>query len=442
VRPVERQVEPMTATQPAARLDADAAPTQLDQVDAPRLAVLTRGIAGGGVQKMSLHLAGELAARGWRVDLVSRRDGARADVPEGVRVVVLPRRLGWVGRRLAWRADRDGLAVLLRPVLACAIAPEPLRYLPGLVDYLRSARPIALFSATTYLNLVALWARRLAEVETRVLVSERDSLSGNLRTGGHRRAWRWRHAPPLLARAYAWADAVVAVSDGVADDLARLTGLHRERIRTIYNPVVPDDVEARCAEPIDDPWLAPGEPPVVVSAGRLVAKKQHGVLLAAFARLRAERPVRLLILGDGPERGRIEQRARELGVADDVRLAGWCANPYPVLARAAVFALTSNREGFGNVLVEALRSGCPVVATDCPSGPSEILGGGRYGELVPVGDVEAVAAALGRQLDRPQDRAALRARGAAFTTSRAADAYLAAVGLPSRPAVAASGRRA
>jgi glycosyltransferase involved in cell wall biosynthesis len=429
----------MTAIQPAATFDVHAAPTDCD---ARRIALLTRGIEGGGVQKMSLHLAGELASRGWQVDLLSRRDGSRDVVPPGVRVLVLRRRPGFVGRALALRSDPAGFAAMLQPVLGCAIAPEPLRYLPALVDYLRAARPRALFSATTYLNLVALWARRLAGSSARVLVSERDSLSANLRTGRSRRAWRWRHAPPLLARVYPWADAVVAVSDGVAADLAALTGLDRAAFHTIYNPVVAADIDARCAEPQSDPWLAPGAPPVVVSAGRLVAKKQYGVLLAAFARLRelrAERSdgrdprVRLMVLGEGPERRKLELQARQLGVADDVRLLGWCENPYPILVRAAAFAMTSNREGFGNVLVEALRCGCPVVATDCPSGPAEILAGGRFGELVPVGDVDAVAAALARTLDAPPDRDRLRARGAEFTAERAADAYLAAVGLPSHP---------
>jgi glycosyltransferase involved in cell wall biosynthesis len=420
----------MTAIQPAASFDAAAAPADCDP---GRIAVLTRGITGGGVQKMSLNLAGELAARGWQVDLLSRRAGDPSVVPAGVRATVLRKQLGVVGRGLALRADPAGFSTLLQPVLGCAIAPEPLRYLPALVEYLREARPRALLSATTYLNLVALWARRLAGSSARVLVSERDSLSANLRTGRNRRAWRWRHAPPLLARVYPWAEAVVAVSDGVADDLATLTGLDRSVFQTIYNPVVGADIEARSQQPLEDAWFEPGAPPVVLSAGRLVAKKQYGVLLEAFAQLRAQRSARLVILGDGPERGRIEQRARQLGVSDDVRLLGWCENPYPYLQRAAVFAMTSNREGFGNVLVEALRCGCPVVATDCPSGPGEILGGGRFGELVPVGDVPAVAAALARSLDTPADRARLRARGAEFTAERAADAYLAAVGLPAHP---------
>jgi len=425
-----RQVEWMTAIQPATSLEVSTAPAV---ADAGRIAVLTRGIVGGGVQKMSLNLAGELASRGWQVDLLSRRAGDLSVVPAGVRAIVLRRRLGLVGRGLALRADPAGFSELLRPVLGCAIAPESLRYLPALIDYLSEARPRALLSATTHLNLVALWARRLVGSSTRVLVSERDSLSANLRTGRNRGAWRWRYAPRLLARVDPWAEAVVAVSDGVADDLAVVTGLDRAGVRTIYNPVVGADLRARCAESLDDPWFASGAPPVVLSAGRLVAKKQYGVLVAAFARLRAQRPARLLILGEGPERSRIEQQARKHGVFDDVRLAGWCENPLPYLMRAAVFALTSNREGFGNVLVEALCCGCPVVATDCPSGPAEIVAGGRFGELVPVGDVGAVAAALARCIDTPPDRAQLRARGAEFTAQRATDAYLAAVGLPTHP---------
>jgi len=406
--------------------------------DSRRVAVLTRGLVGGGVQKMSLHVARELSSRGWQVDLVSRRGGDRSGIPEGVRVIVLEGKPGLLGRREAWRADPEGVATMLRPVLGCLIAPEPLRYLPALTDYLCQARPRALFSATTYLNLVALWARRRSGVSTRVLVSERDSLSSNLRTGRSRRAWRWRYAPPLLARCYAWAEAVVAVSDGVADDLAALTGLDRARLQTVYNPVVTDEIDDLCKEPCDDPWFAPGAPPVVLCVGRLVAKKQIEVLLRAVARLRRERSVRLMVVGDGPERGRLQREAVRLGLEADVRMIGWTDNPYAYMTRAAVFAMTSNREGFGNVLVEALYCGCPVVSTDCPSGPAEILGGGRFGTLVPVGDVAALAHALARAIDEPPRPGFLRERGAEFTTARTTDAYLEAVGLPLWPDETAS----
>lgn len=426
----------MTAIQQAAALDAAHASAESDGT---RIAVLTRGFAGGGVQKMSLHVARELAGRGWKVDLLSRQEGDRSGVPDSVRPLVLEGKSGLVGRREALRADPGGVRTLLRPVLGCLIAAEPLRYLPALSDYLREARPRALFSATTYLNLVALWARRRAGVSTRVLVSERDSLSENLQTGRGRRAWRWRYVSPLLARCYPWADAVVTVSDGVGDDLAHLTGLERSCFQTVYNPVVHADLEARCKEPTGDPWFADGAPPVILSVGRLVAKKQLGVLLRAVAQLRSQRAVRLLIVGEGPERARIVREAGRLGIGDDVRLIGWSDNPYAYMAEASVFAMTSNREGFGNVIVEALFCGCPIVSTDCPSGPAEILAGGRFGALVPVGDAGALARALAGALDEPPSPGVLRARGAEFTTARTTDAYLEAVGLPLWPEVAAPG---
>ena len=429
----------MTATHRAASMSAPAA---AEDCDPSRIGVLTRGITGGGVQRMSLNVAAELVERGWQVDLLSRKDGDRSQLPHGVRLIVLPARSRTIARALALRADPAGFGAMLRPVLGCAIGAEPLRYLSPLRDYLVESRPAALLSATTYLNLVALWARRLAGTGTRVLVSERDSLSANLTTGRSRRAWRGRHAPALLARAYPEADAIVAVSNGVADDLAQLTGIARPAVRTIYNPVVPPDIGAKAAEPIDEPWLEPGQPPVVLSAGRLVKKKQYGVLLQSIAALREQRPVRLIILGEGPERARIEAEARRLGIADDVRLVGWCDNPYAYMSRAAAFALTSDREGFGNVLVEAMRCGAPVVATDCPSGPGEILDGGKYGALVPVGDVAAIAIALRRMLDEPQDRNRFRRRGGEFTVERAVDAYLEAVRLPARPASGERGTEA
>ena len=161
----------MTSTEQPAQPDAAQVASGCDP---SRIAVLTRGFAGGGVQKMSLHVARELTARGWQVDLVSRKDGDRSGLPDGVRPVVLSPRISLAGRWAAFRADPGGLAALYRPVLGCLIAPEPLRYLPSLAEYLGRVRPRALFSATTYLNLVALWARRRAGVSTRVLVSERD----------------------------------------------------------------------------------------------------------------------------------------------------------------------------------------------------------------------------------------------------------------------------
>lgn len=403
-------------------------------IDSGRIALLSRGLTGGGVQAMMRNTAVELVARGYRVDLICRRRrGDRGiEPPAGVSLRYLPTRPRAFGRWQAWRAAPDDFDVLAKPVLFGAIASDSLALLPALKAYLTETRPAGLISATTYANLAAIWARTLAGVSTRLLLSERDDLAQNLAEGVARRAWRWRHAPPLIARTYPRAEAIVGVSNGVADSLAKTTGLARDTIHTVYNPVVTPDLAERAAAPIDEPWLTPGAPPVIVTAGRLVAKKDYPTLVQAFARLRATREARLMLLGDGPERDRIQAEAARLGVAADVKLKGWVPKPVAYMSRAAAFALSSTREGFGNVLVEALAVGCPTVSTDCPSGPAEILGDGAYGRLVPMRDPAALAEALNDLLATPPDRARLKARGADFTAARATTRYLDLLGLPDR----------
>ena len=198
-----------------------------------------------------------------------------------------------------------------------------------------------------------------------------------------------------MQRTYLHADAIVAVSNGVADDLANVVGLPRECVTTIYNPTVHPQLLALAQARLEHPWFAAGAPPVVLGVGRLGKSKDFPTLIKAFARLRTERPARLLILGGTDKvskwdesRDQLMALAAELGVVDDVSLPGFVANPFAYMTRAAVFVLSSQYEGFPNVLVEALACGCPVVSTDCPSGPSEILDKGKYGRLVPCRDPE------------------------------------------------------
>jgi glycosyltransferase involved in cell wall biosynthesis len=203
----------------------------------------------------------------------------------------------------------------------------------------------------------------------------------------------------LISWFYPWADRITAVSEGVADDLAQAAGIPRERIQVIYNPVVTPEFKAKTEAPLDHPWFAPGEPPVVVGAGRLTIQKDFPALIRAFARVRQARPARLLILGEGEERSALEAVVRQLGVERDVSLPGFVSNPYPYMRRAALFVLSSRWEGLPGVLIEAMYCGARLVATDCPSGPREILADGRYGQLVPVGDVAALADAVRAGLD-------------------------------------------
>jgi len=223
---------------------------------------------------------------------------------------------------------------------------------------------------------------------------------------------------------YPWADAIIAVSRGIAEDLASLTGLPQERIIAIDNPILSETILTKLGEPLDHPWFAANSPPVILGAGRLVKQKDFPTLLKAFAQVRATRPARLMILGKGRKRTQLEALAWELGVAEDVAFPGFVPNPFPYMARAAVFVLSSAWEGLPGALVEALACGCPVVSTDCPSGPGEVLEQGKYGPLVPVKDAAALARAILSVLDAPPDRAQLRARSSVFSVERVADRYL------------------
>jgi glycosyltransferase involved in cell wall biosynthesis len=398
--------------------------SQASALPRAKIALLLPSLAAGGVSPATLRLAGAFREAGHAVDLVlCKAEGAHlGSVPSGVNVVALAPERGAVARARLLKLDPLGAAVLARPALL-AWRPAPVQpYLADLVGYLDRSRPDVLLAAKTPTNLLALWARRASGLATRVIVAEHTLLSQSI---AHSRKWRWRHIAPLVARGYAEADAIVCVSEGVAKDLAGATGLPRSRMTAIYNPVVTPVLAARAAEPSPHPWLDADSPrPVVLAAGRLVPVKNFALLLRAFARLRSRRPARLLILGEGRERARLEALAGALGIGADVALPGHVANPYAAFARASLFVLSSDWEGLPTVLIEALACGCPVVSTDCPSGPAEILQAGRYGRLVPPGDVEAMADAMARTLDAPLPALTLKARAQAFALEPSVAGYL------------------
>lgn len=357
-----------------------------------RLALFLPSLHVGGAERVMLNLARGFAERGLTVDLVAAKaEGPYlSQVPEEVRIVDL------------------GASRILTSV-------------PALVRYLRGERPAAMLSAIDHANIVALWARKLAAVPSRTVVSVHSTLSRA--TAGESQT-RGRLVPRLAGWFYPWADAVVAVSQGVAEDLACSTGLPRERIKVIHNPVVTPEMLRKAKEQLEHPWFAPGRPPVILAVGRLTAAKDYPTLIRAFALLREGRTVRLMILGEGEGRVGLEGLVRELGLEKDVLLPGHVDNPYNYMARAAVFVLSSAWEGFGNVLAEAMAVGTPVVSTDCPSGPAEILEGGKWGRLVPAGNPEMLADAISSTLtDRP-DSAGLINRAQDFALERISGEYL------------------
>ena len=339
-----------------------------------RLAIFAPSMAQGGAERGALKLAEGLTRRGFEVDLVlAAAEGPRLpEVSPDVRIVDL-------------RARRV------------------LTSLPRLIAYLRREEPLALISYLDHANVIALTACRLVRYRGRVVVVEQNTLSEAAKHGKSRRD---RLMPQIVRAVYPRADYVVGVSSGVVDDLARFTNLPAEKLKVVFNPIVTPDLKERTKEPVEHPWFTDGSK-VFVAVGRLRPQKDFRTLLQAFSRVRAARPARLLVLGEGPERSDLEKLARELGVADDVSLPGSVENPYAYLSRAVAFVLSSRWEGLPTVLIEALACGLPVIATDCPSGPREILAGGRYGKLVGVNSVEDLAAAMEEALDgrlaRPPD---------------------------------------
>ena len=424
----------------AERLDDQPAGAHRLRASAPgRVAFLLDDLDGGGVQRTTLVLAGEFARHGHAPDLlVCRADGEFLElVPEGVRLLELERSSALRGCRVALRGDRRIGAALAGDLALRRRRLPHLDRLPALAGYLAAERPACLIAATTRINVLAVLAARASGAPVRTLLTERISVSAKLADR------RWRRLLPLMRRSYPLASRVVAVSEALADDVAVRVGLPRRDVVAVHNPVIDPDFAKELEAPLDHPWFAPGAPPVVLSAGRISAQKDFETLLRAFERVRRAQPCRLVILGknhDGRKRDARRQRllalARELGVADDVDLPGFVLNPFPYMARAGVFVCSSRYEGLPGSLIQAMACGAPVVSTDCPTGPREILAGGRFGALVPVGDAAAMADAIAAALDAPPPRERATARAHWFSVARAFARYreLAFPGAPGSPA--------
>jgi len=332
-----------------------------------KIALFLPTLGGGGAERVFVNLATEFANLGHSVDLVVARPGGslRGSVPPSVRVVDL-------GVKRVLQA--------LRP----------------LARYLTAYRPDVLLSAMEHANAIAFASRFVSRHSSLRLICTTHNVMSNA-TG----TTKDRLLQKLSALVYRRVEGVVAVSEGVAADVSAHTGLSRQRITVIYNPVLSERLQESARGPVDHPFLVNRDLPVVLATGRLTEQKDYETLLRAVAIARASRPLRLLILGEGEQRRSLEAFAASLGIKDHVSMPGFTANPYAYMCAADVFALSSRWEGLPTVLIEALGLGCKIVSTDCPSGPSEILDNGRFGELVRVGDANGLAAAIVRSLDSP-----------------------------------------
>lgn len=341
-----------------------------------RIALIAPSLRGGGVERMRLHLAEWFIAQGLDVDLVlvQAHGPYMKDVPQGVRVVDL-------------RSARTATSI------------------PKLAGYLRNSRPEAILAALPHIGQATIIARFLARLHMPVVVSfhNTENVRGSPRIDNRMGSRGLSRA--LQSRILRQAESVVAVSQGVADNITQQYGLARSKMNVIYNPVITPKLYSLAEQLPSHPWFQrqDREAKIVLGVGRLTAQKDFGTLIHAFANVPKIHNARLIILGEGELRPELEQLIRDLGIEDSVSLPGFQHNPYTYMKRASLFVLSSIYEGLGNVLVEALAVGTSVISTDCPSGPAEILKGGAYGSLVPIADSEAMTRAITLALERTGD---------------------------------------
>jgi len=334
-----------------------------------KVAVYIPDLGGGGAERVTLNLLKGFTSQGVDVDLVlpKARGVFLSQVPSSVRIVDLK-------------------------------AKGTFSSLLALCGYLRKSRPSAILSCLERANLVAILARRLTGVKSKLVVTVHNTLSMSI---GQSKSAKVKVLPMLIRRMYPDADVVGAVSAGAADDLIQFIGLPDSNVQVLGNAVVTPELLAASKKDPEHAWFNEGQPPVIVSVGRLSMQKDYETLIRAFAIARAARHCRLIILGEGEEREKLEALAAELGVQEDIALPGFAANPFAYMAHAQVYVLSSRFEGLPTVLIEALACGAAIVSTDCRSGPKEILNDGAYGRLTPVGDHEAMAKAILAALQDP-----------------------------------------
>ena len=363
-----------------------------------RLAILAAFSGQGGVEKMVLNLLEGFAPYDVEVDLLAIvRKQYRWPEIRNSRV-----------RVISFKSRHSSLA------------------LPEVIGYLRAQRPDVLLAVRDRAIRTAALACRLAGSDVPLFGNLHSLLGESLAAKNALQRW-WRLWP--MKALYRRIDGIIAISEGVAEDIAAVAGVPLDRIKVVRNPVVDARMLAASKDPVAHRWLGDGGGPVVIGAGRLSAEKDFATLIRAFGRLRECLNARLVILGEGRQRPKLERLVADLGLSDCVDLPGYTDNPYPTMAAADLFVLSSLREGSGNVLTEALALGTPVVATDCPTGPREMLQGGRYGALVPVGDAESLAGAMLQTLGNPPPPAFLREAVGEYHVEHSARAYLQALNL-------------
>ncbi|MCG5502172.1 MULTISPECIES: glycosyltransferase [Ectothiorhodospira] len=334
-----------------------------------KVAIFAPYFDNGGVERMLVNLACGLSKRGIPVDFIVNHSHSEflKDLTEPIKLIKLQEK-------------------------------NKIKIIKSFTKYIINTQPKAILSAKEDCDIIAThaWKRsgKQSKLYIRAVVNTTQQMMYRNIIRRYWSAW-------ISRTIYRNADGIIAVSRGVADDIYKISKPNIERIHVAPNPVITSDLFKKAQEELDHPWLTNHDKPVILGAGRLGRQKNFSMLISAFANARAKRPMRLIILGDGRRRERLLKQAEELGIANDVFLPGFVKNPYAWISRADLFVLSSLWEGSPNVLTEAMALGIPVISTDCPSGPSELLGNGKYGMLIPINDIDYMSHAIINTLDKP-----------------------------------------
>lgn len=337
-----------------------------------KIALFIESLEGGGEQRIMVNLSNHLASLGYPVEIVVTRSNGvfESQLSPIIQLISLGYR-------------------------------KPHYSLFAFIKYLNQNKPAIVISTLELINLIALLGKRITRSDGRFIIRVALMVSAKRHRFGKRLLEK-----SIIQALYPSADEIIAVSKGVAEDLSDFANIDRNRITTLYNPVISEELIHQSHEPVKHPWFADGQPPVILGVGRLTEQKNFEMLIRAFHRIQKQIDCRLVILGEGERRKNLETLITELEINEKVDMPGFVINPYAFMRNSAVFVLTSNSEGLPTVLIEALSCGAHVISTDCPSGPREILNNGKYGTLVPIGEVDPLVKAIlevfqGKKTDIP-----------------------------------------
>ncbi len=348
----------------------------------PHITFFVPSMRGGGAERVFANLANEFSNRNFKVDLIlAQREGPYLKyISRNVNIVDLQ-------------------------------SSRILKSFFPLIIYLKRKKPDVLISTLTHVNIVSIGAKIISKSSAKLLI--RQAINYKIPSNKVRLM--------LEKTLFKRADHIIAISQGVKRSLLEELKIPEQKIKVIYNPIYSSSIIEKSKTKIEHPFIY-GQNKIILAAGRLTGQKDFPTLLRAFNRIKTD-SIRLIILGEGKCRVELENLVRELELEDYVSLPGFVDNPYAYMAKADVFVLSSKKEGFANVLVEAMACGTTIVSTNCPSGPSEILDGGRYGKLVPVGNIEKLAEAISEALSNPSEKEVLINRAKLFSIDKAIEEY-------------------